>query len=144
MEQPRNIAFDVIGIKPNPSYFHNTMRIVVLFLLVFIIFIIYYSDTKPNTIKTSEDDIHTILKPGTKMHDIVMDMDEDARTLYVSSMTRILQDNHEASKMRKVMGIVLTALFVNFVTEYIIHGNIGKIVGTVSKTGLAATLTAIT
>ncbi len=141
---PLNEQLSTIGVKPNVSYFHNTMRIVVLFILLLVLVMVYYSDSKPHTIKATSDDIKKIIKPGTKMYDIVMDMDEDARIVYVSSLGKILKDINEISHMRRILKSVFTALVVTSIVEYITHGSMQKIISVTGKTSLTATLMALT
>jgi len=141
---PLNEPFAVIGVKPNSSYFHNTMRIVVLFMLILIIVILYYSGTKSSKPTASINDINNIIRPGTKMYDAIMDMDADNRIVYIASISKmILNEVHEVSKFRKIFKTVFTTLIVGFVAEYVIHGNITKVVSITGKTGLSAALAAL-
>ncbi len=134
----------IIGVKPNNSYFHNTMRIVAMFILIVILIMLYLSDHKPHKKITSIHDIEDVVRPGTKLYEAIMEMDEDARVVYISSMNKVLHNSDDIPKFRKILKTVLTTLFVAFVAEYIIHGNVSKVMSTTGKTSLSATLTALT
>ncbi len=133
-----------LGIKPNPSYFHNTMRIVVLIMLLLFIVMIYYADMNPRPNKNTTKEIDIIARPGTKMYDIIMDMDNDARELYTAALQQSISATHQMSKMHKLIKTIATTLFVGFVADYVIHGNVNKVMSTTGRTSLTATLTALT
>ncbi len=133
-------SFTLIGVKPNSSYFHNTMRIVVLFILMIVLVMIYLADNAPYQKKVSIDDIQNVAKPGTKMYDMIMDMDERERVVYVSALGKILDDVEHLSRMRQILKTVFAALIVGFVAEYIIHGNIVKTASITGKTALSSAL----
>lgn len=144
MASPIDNTISVIGVKPNLSYFHNTMRIVVLCILIIILFMIFYSDTRSKKEKVSVEAINDMIRPGTKLHAVIMDMDPKSRKLFVASLEKALNMHNEPSKLRFVMKTVLSALFISFVAEYIIHGNVVKVLGVTGRTGLSAILTALT
>ncbi len=144
MATPIDNTISVIGVKPNISYFHNTMRIVVLCLLIIILFMIFYSDTRSKKEKVSVEAINDMIRPGTKLYEVIMDMDPKSRKLFVASLEKALDMHNEPSKLRFVMKTVLSALFISFVAEYIIHGNVVKVLGVTGRTGLSAILTALT
>ncbi len=141
---PTEESLTVIGVKPNSSYFHNTMRIIVLFILIVILIMLYYSGQHcPRKAIASIHDIEHVIRPGTKMYDIIMEMDEDDRIVYIASMGKILNDMDQTSKFKKILKAVTTTLLVGFTAEYIMHGNVSKVISTTGKTGLSATLTAL-
>ncbi len=144
MDQPQPLT--IIGIKPNPSYFHNTMRIVVIFMVMVVLLMLYYADRRaPKQKKVSVSDIDSIVHPGSKMYDMVMDMDDNERTVYITSMRKSIDDaTNNSSKMRIILKSVISTLLVGFVADYVVHGNVSKVVSTTGRTGLSAALTVLT
>jgi hypothetical protein len=145
MEQPKPLT--LIGIKPNPSYFHNTMRMVVIFLVILVLIMLYYSDRRSSAKNkpASISDIDSIVHPGSKMYDMIMDMNEDERTVYITSIRKTIDDaNNNVSKMRLIFKSVISTLLVGFIADYVVHGNVSKVMSTTGRTGLSAALTVLT
>ncbi len=140
--QPKE-PFALIGVKPNSSFFHNTMIIFILSLLILVLIMIYVADNRPYNKVVKLCDIENVVKPGTQMYDNIMGMDEKDRMVYIAAMGKVLKDVDHISRMRQILKTVFTTLAIGFIVEYIIHGDTAKMVSIVGKTSLTAALTTL-
>jgi hypothetical protein len=136
-------TLESIGVKPNESYFHNTMRMVVafLFLLIMIVLVYFASRAKPTHLACIED-VEDIIRPGTQFHNALLDMDPIDRSKYIAVLNGSLRDTG-CSKIKKIYRGVIVSLISGMLAEYVMHGNVTKSVGVIGKTGLNSTLSTL-
>ncbi len=134
--------FTKIGIKPNPSYFHNTLRMVMAFVLLLILCIlIYFASRAPPDRNVSLSDIEDVFPQGSPFHNAIREMPVEIRAKYINSINDIVHGkNQKVSKVKKITSTIIVALMSGLVAEYVIHGNIQKTVSIVGKTGLNSTI----
>lgn len=133
-------ALQTIGVKPNQSYFHNTMRMVVaFFFLLIILVLIYFASRAKQTYIACIEDVEDIIRPGTQFHSALLDMAPVDRSRYIAVLNASLRSS-DVSRLKKIYKALSVALISGVLAEYIIHGNLNKSIGILGKTSLNTTL----
>lgn len=133
-------TLQTIGIKPNQSYFHNTMRIIVAFLfLIIIMILLYFTSRAKQTYVACIEDIEDVIRPGTQFHDVLLDMKPIDRSKYIAVINGSLRDSNK-TRVKKIYKALSVAVISGILAEYIIHGSLNKSIGILGKTSLNTTL----
>ena len=130
----------IVGFKPIDSYYHNTTRIVLAFLLFVVFIILFYYASRTISTNATLHDIEDIFPEGTQMHAMIDELDDNAKHIYITSLKKSITALDNSSLALKITKSVAIALIAGIITEYIINGNVIKSAGLIGKTSISTAI----
>jgi uncharacterized membrane protein len=70
------------------------------------------------------------------MHTAIDEMDEESRARYVAALNRLIHNNDDTPRIKKIARSLSVAIISGIIAEYIMHGSMSKTIGILGKTSI--------